>query len=417
MGFAKNMSASGLLGNPMFQAGMGLLSSNYTGADPYASLTRGLLSAQQFKQYQAEQEELRKQREEAEAERQRKAELEKMIAERVQQQKVMMQQPSMMPGPLPMPNMPQMQNAAAGGMAGAIDDALMQLGTPVERNASLSRAARRREFREKIALEDRRIADERAYREEQRRRNASSPQGGLTSVYDPVSGKQKMVFLTEGGQIKDTGLEPEAKRDIVKGPNGRLFHASTGQPLTPAEEDHYYRQGAAHATAYGKSIGTDSADAINSLRSSLNASNQTFNTLNRMESHPGRQMASGVSGLLNPVTKLGRGDTADYLALRKQATGSAFLEAFQSLKGGGHITEIEGQKATEAITRLGQGLSEAEELKAIRELKFITLQGMRRAQEKAGAPLTPIPQDLLDEFATPGINGGPSGLEDIWDQY
>ena len=35
-----------------------------------------------------------------------------------------------------------------------------------------------------------------------------------------------------------------------------------------------------------------------------------------------------------------------------QIGGQAFLQAFESLKGGGQITEIEGTKATTALTRL-----------------------------------------------------------------
>ena len=37
----------------------------------------------------------------------------------------------------------------------------------------------------------------------------------------------------------------------------------------------------------------------------------------------------------------------------KQLQGRAFLQAFESLKGGGAITEIEGAKATDALSRLG----------------------------------------------------------------
>ena len=43
----------------------------------------------------------------------------------------------------------------------------------------------------------------------------------------------------------------------------------------------------------------------------------------------------------------------DLLARIGQIEGSAFLQAFEGLKGGGQITEREGQAATRAITRLG----------------------------------------------------------------
>ena len=49
---------------------------------------------------------------------------------------------------------------------------------------------------------------------------------------------------------------------------------------------------------------------------------------------------------------------ADFMAMLDQLKGGAFLQAFQSLKGGGPITDVEGQKATEAIVRAQNSQSE-----------------------------------------------------------
>jgi len=80
-----------------------------------------------------------------------------------------------------------------------------------------------------------------------------------------------------------------------------------------------------------------------------------------------------------------------------------FLEAFESLKGGGHITEIEGQKATDAMSRLGQtGQKESEYRIAAQELKDVLLKGVERARMRAGQgglpPSSPTIDDLLKKY-------------------
>ena len=59
------------------------------------------------------------------------------------------------------------------------------------------------------------------------------------------------------------------------------------------------------------------------------------------------------------------------------------MEAFRSLKGGGSITEKEGEKATAAITRMNKASSESEYIKAARELQGILREGVKRAKDKA----------------------------------
>ena len=62
----------------------------------------------------------------------------------------------------------------------------------------------------------------------------------------------------------------------------------------------------------------------------------------------------------------------------RQLKGQAFLQAFESLKGGGQITEIEGQKATEAIGRLDTAQSAADYRDALTELSTILKKAITR---------------------------------------
>jgi len=63
-----------------------------------------------------------------------------------------------------------------------------------------------------------------------------------------------------------------------------------------------------------------------------------------------------------------------------QLKGTAFLQAFETLKGGGQITEVEGQKATQAIARINQAQDPKDFAAAISELKDIILTARQRAE-------------------------------------
>lgn len=69
-----------------------------------------------------------------------------------------------------------------------------------------------------------------------------------------------------------------------------------------------------------------------------------------------------------------------------QLNGQAFLQAFESLKGAGQITEVEGQKATQAIGRLDSAQSADDYRQALNELKGILQIGMER--KKTGGVIT-----------------------------
>jgi hypothetical protein len=81
-----------------------------------------------------------------------------------------------------------------------------------------------------------------------------------------------------------------------------------------------------------------------------------------------------------PVATEGR----DFRTRLDQAKGGAFLEAFETLKGGGQITEVEGKKATAAITRMDLAQSEEEFVKAATEFRDILARGFAKARQRSG---------------------------------
>lgn len=108
--------------------------------------------------------------------------------------------------------------------------------------------------------------------------------------------------------------------------------------------------------------------------------------------HPGFQSAVGVSlsKLASPFWAPPGTDRRDFDARLAEIKGGAFLQAFESLKGGGQITQVEGEKATQAITRMESAQSEREFIKAAREFQAIVRGGMERAKAKAAQnPMAP----------------------------
>jgi len=92
--------------------------------------------------------------------------------------------------------------------------------------------------------------------------------------------------------------------------------------------------------------------------------------------------AGGLAGYL-PATS-----TTDFKNRLEQIQGKTFLQAYETLKGAGQITEAEGTKATAALNRMKLSQSEPEFIEAAREFEVNVRKGMELARQKAGMPPT-----------------------------
>lgn len=77
------------------------------------------------------------------------------------------------------------------------------------------------------------------------------------------------------------------------------------------------------------------------------------------------------TGLYSPLQNVPGTPMKRFQGRANQLNGQAFLQAFQSLKGGGQITEVEGAKATQAIGRLDTAQSADDYKQALTELRGI----------------------------------------------
>lgn len=93
----------------------------------------------------------------------------------------------------------------------------------------------------------------------------------------------------------------------------------------------------------------------------------------------GQAVGLGIPGL----KYIPGSSAADFNARLNEIQGGAFLQAFNTLRGGGSITEKEGEKATAAINRMSTAQSEKEFNIAAREYQDVLRMGIARAKAKA----------------------------------
>lgn len=229
---------------------------------------------------------------------------------------------------------------------------------------------------------------------------------GLTPIYGrDASGNPAIGVLGKDGNFHpiNTGDfkvgSPIEKIDV--GPGYQINDKRTGAVIGYLPKD---LRGAEAQKAQGKAEGQARGQAITTLGANIQQADQSIGLIDQMLTHPGLDTAVGLSGTIDPRNYIAGTDASNFNVMRKQLEGKAFLQAFQSLKGAGQITEIEGQKATAAIARLSTTQSEAEYRKALLELRGILEQGKARAKAMAAGDFQSTGQTAPSGKTTGGVS-------------
>jgi len=194
----------------------------------------------------------------------------------------------------------------------------------------------------------------------------------FTVQFDDQGGRRIMPVEFEG-----SGLQPSRPvQRVDTGTGTQVISGATGVPLRTVPKD-------LAGAACQKEQGTTQGEAIGKLPGIEQQVATARDVIDQILTDPqlreGFGGSLGLSGLLLDVSPAAR----DFGAKVKQVGGTAFLQAFQQLKGGGHITEIEGQKATEATARLDTAQSKEGFTRAIKELDKILERGLQNARRAA----------------------------------
>ena len=107
-------------------------------------------------------------------------------------------------------------------------------------------------------------------------------------------------------------------------------------------------------------------------------------------------------------------DAQEARSILEKIQGDVFLIAFESLKGGGQITELEGRKAEQAGARLKTTQSPEAFREALDELRFYSDIARRRALGENIPPDTIYERKVKDTQTTPAPTDDDTGLESFY---
>jgi hypothetical protein len=210
-------------------------------------------------------------------------------------------------------------------------------------------------------------------------------------TFEPLTGK-----LTELSTTTKTATPGEKLADARAKENIAISRTKMER-----EADPVFQQTMATAKATGEAIAKGDVAAKQALPKIISDAQLALDVVDQMvgkqevrdkngkliqaatKPHPGFQDAVGATFL--PGARFVPGtNAASFQALQNQVEGTAFLSAFEALKGGGAISEKEGEKATAARMRMTLAQNEKEYVKAAREFQDIVRTGVQNAQRKAG---------------------------------
>lgn len=236
------------------------------------------------------------------------------------------------------------------------------------------------------------------------------PQGGTAQIVDAIAEQANRMIAAgvpaeqvdawaqsqqgaqppSGNSFQNTqAMSPGPSAFVGRSPEEQAAlteQAKTGVQLANLPQELQLRTDAAIRQAVGADVGKAQAEraaqAQMDLPKTTANANELLGLIDQLKAAPGTAELTGLSGY-NPLNRIPGSGAQDAQVLLDQVKGKAFLQAFQSLKGAGAITETEGQKATEAIARLNTKQSDESFIKALDDLSAVVRTGVQRAEQQA----------------------------------
>lgn len=220
--------------------------------------------------------------------------------------------------------------------------------------------------------------------------NTRNPAGDTTNV--PGSLQELKAINDDRASRGEPPMKPEeylAQRRGASADSQLYAQYLQGLPegVRPLPMDQFliqFRGGVSGAQAQNTQLGESRGTAIANMPSIRNTTRMALETVDKMLAHPGMETATGLSGMIDPRNYIPGTDASNFLALKKQAQGQVFLDAFQALKGGGAITEVEGLKAEQAKARMDAAQSDEEFRAALNDYANALRRGLQVAEERTG---------------------------------
>jgi hypothetical protein len=253
-------------------------------------------------------------------------------------------------------------------------------------------------------------------------------------IVNPVTGA--VIYQPEEGAqpIGEFGLQPVFGKDangntviMQLGKDGSAVVTQLPEGVTP---DLAVKSAEAER---GKALGQAEADALTGIGGAVAKAEITVDLIDQIIADPALPSITGmIQGTLPAGTPVIGGGQAgiDLNTKIEQLKGRVFLEAFESLKGAGQITEREGAAAQAALARLDRAQSVEAYTAALTELRTIVVTATERAKARADrarrsengeAPAAPAsaPETFETFAASPSAIAAAKKygvtLEEMWD--
>ena len=212
---------------------------------------------------------------------------------------------------------------------------------------------------------------------------------------DPNTPEGRAFIL--GGKLNDPNAPPVIPKKglqpiLMRGPDGKIAVGQLDEaggldpstvpdgwtPIGPYEK--------AFDTAQGREIGTAQGNAIFNLPIKSQAAKDLVTKIDSVINDP--NLAGAVGPLQGQLPSIFPG-SRNFDEKVAQLKGGAFLQARQELKGGGQITDYEGQRAELALMRASQAKGEEDFKAAMIEFKDAVTRGYQLLEQQAQGNFTP----------------------------
>jgi hypothetical protein len=218
----------------------------------------------------------------------------------------------------------------------------------------------------------------------------------LVQQYGPNS-PQVQVFDNYVRSIPYLNTGPAFVKPDIANAGGVAGTIANG--LKPGEEPSV-KGAQAQAAAAGKAAGTTQGTAEATMPSATQSKDYLLGLIDAVSNNKDLDKATGFYSYLPTIP----GFNSDVRSRIDQLQGQNFLQAYQGLRGGGQITEVEGKKAQDAQARLNTAQTPQEFRAALKDMADLVNQ--RFAVQKQQAGVTGAPQAASAAQGVPPLPPG-----------
>ena len=149
----------------------------------------------------------------------------------------------------------------------------------------------------------------------------------------------------------------------------------------------------------GKALTGAAVNARTKLPTLADQAQAAFSAAQELVTHPGFEATVGMpnpfKGGFGPVGTFPGSRARDFTSRLDNVKAQAFMQAFETLKGAGAITETEGKAATQALANLDTSVSEEQFKKNLQIYLDTIKRGYDRTQKMADVQPVPYSREML----------------------